>query len=183
MRLQEFLCLAEFLHHVSALVMKCKGSILTIWLIKIFWILNGSYLYRTKSNKSGVIRVILVKKLEKDVTVQTLINIKKIKFFLGSSSCYFFLLAIFGLSLDCKWERGIKSSISNDRTMPLFILGICYLKNMQAISVSKESCSKWANSWRPEKNLKTVLQVKTTSSLESLSHPTALLWLWTSYPD
>lgn len=133
------------------LSLKWKGSKFTVWLINIFWILNGSYLYWTKSNKTGIIQVILIKKLEKNVTVQTLINVKKIKFFLGSSRCYFFPLAIFGLSLDCKREGGIKSSISDDRTMPLFILGISFLKNMQAISVSKESCSKRANSWRPEK--------------------------------
>lgn len=113
--------------------MKWKGSILTVWLIKIFWVLNGSYLYWTENNKPGIIQVILIKKLEKDETVQTLINVKKIKFFLCSSWCYFFPLAIFGLCLACKWERGIKSSISDDRTIPLFMLGICYLKNMQAI--------------------------------------------------
>lgn len=134
-----------------SLCLKRKGSKSTLWLIKIFWILNGSYLYWTKNNKPGITQVILIKKLEKNVTVQTLINVKKIKFCLCSSWCYFFPLAIFGLSLDCKWERGIKSAISDDRTMPLFILGICYLKNMQAISVSKENCWKWANSWRPEK--------------------------------
>lgn len=107
------------------------------------------------------------------MTVQTLINVKKIKFFLGSSWCYLFPLAIFGLSLDCKWVRDIKSSISDDETMPLFIPGISYLKNMQAISVSKESCSKWANSWRPEKIRRQCCRQKQLASLESLSHPTA----------
>lgn len=137
--------------------MKWKGSILTVWLIKIFWILNGSYLYWIESNKPGIIQVILIKKLEKDETVQTLINVKKIKFFLCSSWCYFFPLAIFGLCLACKWERGIKSSISGDRTIPLFMLGICYLKNMQAILLKTSKLMKTR-----KKNQKTVLQVKAT---------------------
>lgn len=115
-----------------------------------------------KATNQELFRSFWLKKLEIDETVQTLINVKKIKFFLFSSWCYFFPLAIFGLSLACKWERGIKSSISDDRTMPLFVLEICYLKNMQAISFSSRELLKMSKLTKTRKNQKTVLQIKTT---------------------
>lgn len=152
--------------------------------MKIFWILNGLYLHWTESNKPGIIQFQWAsghfdkKNLEKALAVQMFVKVKKIKF-LHSSWGYFFPLAILGLSLNCKRERDVKSSIADDRTMPLFIPGICYLKNMQVISFRKESCSSEQNHGDQEKIRRLFLQVKIIFQFFSL--PAAWLQLWALY--
>lgn len=71
--------------------------------------------------------------------------------------------------------KDVRSSLAGSRNVPLFLFGICYLKNVQIISFSKECCSKWTKSQKPEKKpSRLFLQIK-TSFQEGCSSPLIIL--------